>query len=269
MPQGFIEYVDISDVERDEIKINLLECKDSIDLGEELDWQKAQEPSSEPKWKIMLYLLQFCLLDLALPVVLYFTLRGKLGEFNSTLVSSLPLLFSCVVTFIVQRSIDALPLLIFFELNLGLVLSYTLNNVLLIHMFNSLLGGTIGLVFLVSCWLSPRPIIYYMLKPWFIYTKGGLEAQWEFPYFRRCLKHITIIWGLGLVLESCIKIFIVYHVPLDVATIWNTVITFGVLCSLMTGSWMYYGLTYYKVRSLKQKANQLQLDLQRSLTIDY
>jgi hypothetical protein len=97
-------------------------------------------------------------------------------------------------------------------------------------------GGAIaGLWFLASCFVG-RPLIYYASRRFQARTpeaQVAWDAKWrEEKGFRNVMRTMSAVWGAGLLVESAIKLVLVYTFPVDVMVAVSAVMgpaTFGLL----------------------------------------
>ena len=82
----------------------------------------------------------------------------------------------------------------------------------------SLITGGIGTLFLLSL-LMPQPLIYYLASN----TGQDPEARAEFaalwekePAFRRLMRRLTLIWGLGMYVEASLRLLLIPRLPVAV-----------------------------------------------------
>jgi hypothetical protein len=104
---------------------------------------------------------------------------------------------------------------------------------------DSLYTGVFGVVTLASL-LTARPLMFYLIRPFA--TEDGDPAKveewnrsWLSPRFRRCMRVMTAVWGIGLLVEALGRIAIVYGgASLDLAAALSPVLTAVVLIALMS-----------------------------------
>jgi hypothetical protein len=106
----------------------------------------------------------------------------------------------------------------------------------------SLFTFVFGLVFLGSL-ATPRPLIFQLGKQ---FSTGGdpaaiaaWEQRWEQPGFRRALRLITAVWGIGLLLEAMTRVVVAFTLPVGIATIVSPALGIGVLGALFAWTTLY------------------------------
>ncbi|WP_051342692.1 VC0807 family protein [Pseudonocardia spinosispora] len=116
-----------------------------------------------------------------------------------------------------DRRIDPFALFLFLVFALGLALTFFTGDIRLALAKDSATSGLAGLVFLISCVIR-RPLAYYASLR-FAGPKGeaGVRAQWDEPEVRRRWYLASTVWGVGLLLEASTRVWVIYHLPLDLA----------------------------------------------------
>ncbi|HXM05976.1 MAG TPA: VC0807 family protein, partial [Candidatus Acidoferrum sp.] len=102
----------------------------------------------------------------------------------------------------------------------GFGLSFATGNAIFALLKDSLLTGVFGLLFLGSL-LTSRPLIYRLnldLAGTNPAALAAAEALWERPAARRSFQLITIVWGLGLLLDAVARVVAVTTLPIASAT---------------------------------------------------
>lgn len=111
-----------------------------------------------------------------------------------------------------HRKLDVFGGLMLFGFVLSLVMVLLGGSEKLLLMRESFITAAVGLLFLGSL-LMPRPLIFYMVER---FTRSvSPEENWQYPYFRRMMRNMTLIWGVGLLLEVGVKILMIHN--------WSTV----------------------------------------------
>jgi hypothetical protein len=111
--------------------------------------------------------------------------------------------------FIATRSLDLIGAIVLVFLAIGVVSSLLSGNVPFVLVKESFITGLVGLLFLSSL-LWKRPIIFYLGRH--VMEAEGAErlawwdGRWELARFRRAMRIITTVWGVGYVLEAAIRV---------------------------------------------------------------
>jgi hypothetical protein len=150
------------------------------------------------------------LIDAALPAIAYQILSHHgVADVPALTAGAIFPVANIVRKFIATRSLDLIGAIILVFLAIGVVSSLLSGSVMFILIKESFITGTVGLLFLSSL-LWKRPIIFYFARQ--VFEAQGPErlawwnGLWEFARFRRTMRIITTVWGVGYVLEAAIRV---------------------------------------------------------------
>ncbi|KXN74905.1 hypothetical protein CONCODRAFT_1978 [Conidiobolus coronatus NRRL 28638] len=198
------------------------------------------------KIKLFGFFFQHVILEIALPLILFFTLKQPVGDLWATIYSSIPGLLSTLFTILVKRRFEPIPIMIIISFFIGFALTLRYNNPKLKQVDGSIITGIIGLAFLFSLLLN-KPLIYYTSRPWV--TKNDpdkleeFEEKWKIRAFRKTMTNMSLIWGFGL----------------DLLMILSPVITYGNLV-LLTVVTVIYGVRKKRQAEELAKLNQEKIE---------
>jgi hypothetical protein len=128
---------------------------------------------------------------------------------------------------IARRRIDAVGIMSFAALVLGIALSFLTGNPVFAIAKESFFTVAFGITFLGSL-AARRPLIFYLGRQF--NTTGDPLAQaqwdsrWEVPRFRHALRLITVVWGIGLVTESLVRVLVALTTPPATAVLLSPII---------------------------------------------
>ena len=99
----------------------------------------------------------------------------------------------------------------------------------------TLVTGLIGLIFLGSAAIG-RPLIYYLARATMMRTSPAKAAQFtalrHAPVFRRAALIMTLVWGMGLVVECALAIALTYVLPVEQFLVVGPVLGYGYIGAL-------------------------------------
>ena len=150
---------------------------------------------------------------------------------TGSVVALLRLLYVVVRT----RTVDMLAAVMFGVFAVGLGLSFLTGDARFLLAKDSIATGAAGLAFLVTCVVG-RPLIYQAA----LRTKTGRPAEiaryeqlWATSAgFRRRLRLISVVWGVGLLTDAIVRLPIIYTMATTTAVTASTalfVATMGLL----------------------------------------
>lgn len=158
------------------------------------------------------------LVNAVLPLVIYAATDKQLGDVGALIASSVPPIAWSIVQFVRARRVDALSLLVVTGIVLSLLALLGGGGAKFLQLRENLVTGVIGLIFLGSA-LVGRPLIYYLARAGM--TRQGQAAQLaDFDslqgsvFFKRTMRMMTVVWGLGLVARTAIAAVLVFSVTI-------------------------------------------------------
>lgn len=181
------------------------------------------------------------LIDIALAPVAFFVIQAVTAVSTATALGVSILLGAAWTGLGLARTgkVNAVSLCVILGLVVGVALSVVTGDPRFGVAKDSLYTGVFGVVMLVSL-ATRRPLMFHLIRP-FATEDGDPEkvAEWDrswvSPLFRRCMRVMTLVWGIGLLVEALGRIAIVYGgVSLDLAAALSPVLSAAVLISLMS-----------------------------------
>jgi hypothetical protein len=155
-------------------------------------------------------------LNVAAPLALFYGLRAAgVGLWWAVLASAVPPVLEALLTVVRERRVGGLGLLVLTMVALGAALSALSGSPRFMFAKDGWMTGIVGLVFLAS--LRGRPIIHRIVssvtKP---EARAQLERNWRAsPTFRHVMRLLTTVWGVGLLLDSAVRLALAYTLPID------------------------------------------------------
>jgi hypothetical protein len=158
------------------------------------------------------------LVNAVLPFVIYTATDKQLGDVGALIASSVPPIAWSIVQFVRSRRVDALSLLVVTGIALSLLALMGGGGAKFLQLRENLVTGVIGLVFLGSVAIG-RPLIYYL-------ARAGMRRQGQSGeladfeglrdnlFFKRTMRVMTLVWGLGLVARTAIAAVLVFSVSI-------------------------------------------------------
>ncbi|RSS44669.1 VC0807 family protein [Streptomyces sp. WAC08241] len=177
-------------------------------------------------------------LNVVAPILTYDTLTEDHGwsEFGALLVSGVwPVLDSAVMV-AWRRKVDefAVVSLVFLVITavVSLVGAHTARALLI---KDSGVTGLFGLLCLATL-LAPRPLMFYFGRKFA--TDGTPESAawwnglWQFDGFRSTMRTITLVWGVGYLVEALVRIVLAYALSTSAMVVLSPVLIYATLGAL-------------------------------------
>ena len=158
--------------------------------------------------------------DIFGPLAAYWLTR-KLGipVFWGLTLGGIIALISTAVNSIRHRRIDAVGILVLLEFAASIILLFYLNDPRLLLIRPSIYTGIAAIYLMVNAF-SSQPVSFQGSRA--IATGGdpirtaAFEQAWkDLPQFRRAHKMLTFGWGIASMVDSILRVVIVYRFPVD------------------------------------------------------
>ncbi|QWF77687.1 VC0807 family protein [Amycolatopsis sp. CA-230715] len=183
--------------------------------------------------------------DVGLPVLAYFAAKllgadAYTALLSGTVVSGLRVGWAAVR----QRRLDPFALFLLALFGAGLLLTFVTGDARFVLAKDAAVSGVASLVMLGSC-LIGRPIAYYAAKR-FAESSGhaGFDRTANTDAMRRRWYRVTLVWGLGLLADTVLRVLCVYMLSIDVAATASQVLMLV----------FYAGLLVWTIRSARKKS---------------
>lgn len=117
-----------------------------------------------------------------------------------------------------RRRLEVIPGIALFGLVIGLIAVVALHgSELVLKMRESLISGTLGLVFLISLVVSRRPFIFHLGRAMASSQGAGaiadFETLWGEEQARRVVRVLTLLWGVALFGEAVLRAILAVTLP--------------------------------------------------------
>jgi len=187
--------------------------------------------------------------NFVLPFAIYSAASGRFGAAPALMAASAPPILWSVATFIRERKIDALSMLVLTGIALSLIAFTGGAGVKFLQLRENLVGGLVGLVFLASAAIG-RPLIYQLAKAGSRRrgpeAAAAVEALGGHAGFRRATAVATLVWGFGLSAVCALNCTLVFVVSIKQFMLIGGLISYTAL-GLLT-AWTYW----YLPRAMRQ-----------------
>ncbi len=170
------------------------------------------------------------LINAVAPLVIYDLTDKQLGDVGALLASSVPPIVWSIIEFIRRRRIDALSLIVIVGIVLSLLAFLGGGGAKFLQLRENLVTGAIGLIFLGSV-LIGRPLIYYLARASMVRRDPSgaaeLEGLKDNIYFRRTMRTMTLVWGLGLMVRTAVACVMVFSLTIPTFLLVSPFVGYG------------------------------------------
>ncbi|MUG71841.1 VC0807 family protein [Paenibacillus validus] len=153
------------------------------------------------------YVIFALLINGLAPWAIYEWLSHYMSSIAALSIATLVPLADNVVHLIKHKKLDAFGTLMLFTLVLTLVLVSLGGSEKILLVRESLITGAVGLVFLGSL-LFKRPLMFYLVVR---FLNKDISDNWKYDYFRFVMRLMTLVWGGMLLLESVVRVILVFQ----------------------------------------------------------
>jgi intracellular septation protein A len=159
--------------------------------------------------------------DLAAPIGLYYGLHALgTSDILALLLAAVIPGISAVYQVIRNRRVDGFAIFIVLMLLLSIGVSFLTGSVRFLLAKDGWLTGVAGL-FILGTMVRSRPFGFQAARPLLEGRFGPEGMSWDEawdtePRFRRVWRGITLVWGVGLILDAVARVVMAYTLPVDV-----------------------------------------------------
>jgi hypothetical protein len=181
--------------------------------------------------------------NFVLPFAIYSLLTARFGPAPAMMAAAAPPIAWTIVSFIRERKVDAISMLVLAGIALSLIAFAGGGGVKFLQLRENLVGGLVGTVFLASAAIG-RPLIYHMARAG-SRRRGGpaaaaVEAASGNAGFRRATLLATLVWGVGLAAMCAANCTLVFMVSIKQYLLMSGPISYTTM-GLLT-AWTYWYL---------------------------
>jgi hypothetical protein len=183
--------------------------------------------------------------NLLLPWLAYRLALPHWGEVGALYASAAPPLVWSLVEFTRSRRVDALSALVIFGIALSIITFALGGSARILLVRESLAAGATGIVFLASL-LFGKPLIFYLARATVAREQEDgaqrFETFWnENASLRASLKLMTLVWGVGLTLETVLRFYFAWNWPIERYLVVSPIIGYTIYGGLLAWTFWFRG----------------------------
>jgi hypothetical protein len=177
-----------------------------------------------------------------LPYIIFALAQPHYGDVQALILSSVPPILWSLVEFARHRRVDALSMLVLLGIVLSLVAVAGGGSARFLQLREKLVTVFIGFLFLGSA-LIGKPLIYQLARAQMVRNSSDeleeFEALRSNKYFRRTMMVLTVVWGLGLLVDAAVSIALVYALSIKTYLAVNPIVSYGTMGGLSLWTFLY------------------------------
>ncbi|RLL68624.1 VC0807 family protein [Streptomyces sp. Z26] len=156
------------------------------------------------------------LCDLVAPMVLFYVFRAVgMGQLPALLLSATPPLIHTLYSMVKHRKVDTIGVFVILIVGLSAAVSVISGDPRAVLVRGAVLTGLISLWILSTIWLA-RPFVYRAMEALLPAKRAKMDELWHNdPSFRRLWNRLTLLWGVGLLIDALIRLVMAYTLPVD------------------------------------------------------
>ncbi|MGI8801329.1 MAG: VC0807 family protein [Solirubrobacteraceae bacterium] len=183
--------------------------------------------------------------DLLAPIGIYYGLRfSGIGLYPAVLAAAVAPGVGAVIGVMRRGRIEPLAALSLTALAVGLVLSLAGGGPRLLLAKEGWVTAITGVWFLAST-RGSRPLALLLTRPFLPHGRWGFTEDWDAlwerePLFRRIWRTSSVIWGVGTIADSVVRVVISYTLPIDAVPAAGTALYLATSALLIIATNVYY-----------------------------
>lgn len=173
-------------------------------------------------------------LNVVAPVLTFGALTDRgWSDFSALLLSGVWPVLDTVIHLVWHRKMDEFAVVTLFFLALTAVVSLVgAHSARALLVKDSVVTGLFGVLCLATL-LAPKPLMFYFGRRFS--TDGTAESHawwnglWQFEGFRSVMRRMTIVWGVGYLVEAAARVGLSYTLSVEAMLVANPVLIYGTL----------------------------------------
>jgi hypothetical protein len=201
-------------------------------------------PQKASRMATILSLVSSIAINVVLPILIYWALKTytSTSDFLSLVISGVPSLIDSIVGVIRRKRIDLLAGVVVAGIAITLIATALGGSPKVYLIRESFLTSVFGLAFLVSLFFK-KPLAFYISRhfqtgnhpeniPWF-------DSLWQYRQFRHTMYVVTVVWGIGLLVEAALRTFLVMVMSIEQFLIISPFVLYGITGALVVWMFLY------------------------------
>ena len=201
------------------------------------------DPNPPPVTSNRREIVRTLVINAVAPYVVYMLCKPHLGGLVALALSAVPPAVEGVWSVVRQRRLDVVAALVLGGIAASLILIALGGSERILLLRESLITSLVG-VALAGSVAAKRPILYYLTRQM---RAGGdpaeaarWDARWDAePGFRRTMRLLSLVWGVGLVVEMTVRTIMVFDMQVSHFLLVSPFVQYG-----MTGLLVLWTVAY-------------------------
>lgn len=157
-----------------------------------------------------------------IPIAVYFLVRPHVsGDAIALATAGIPAAIWVLVEWVRKKTIDPIASIVLFGFVVGVVVAFSLGgNAFVLKVRDSAFTTLFGIGCLVSLAIGRRPVIFFIGRGMSAgddpIRQGLFDELWELPPARAMFRLVTLLWGVGLLVDAATRITLAVFLPTDI-----------------------------------------------------
>jgi hypothetical protein len=203
---------------------------------------RAQPPASPDPRARRRALARDVGVNAALPYAIYLLLRQwSVDVVPALAIGAVIPAASVILGALLRHRVEAIGLVVLAASGAGIMGGLRFTSPFLLLAKGSFITGAVGTLFLASL-LARRPLIFYAVAATGQdeAARTRYDALWDQkPEFRRLMRWMTLIWGVALYAEACLRLLLIGLLPIAVFLPVSEAMWMGFFVLMTAWSWRY------------------------------
>lgn len=183
-------------------------------------------------------------INAVLPFVIYWavTTYTPASQYLALILTGVPSLIDSIVGVIRRRRIDLLAGIILTGIVVSLIIITLGGNPKLYLVRESFFTVALALAYLASLFFK-RPLAFYFAR---YFSTGNhpenipyFNALWQYRQFRHTMRVVTVVWGVGFLLEAAIRTTLVFTLSVEQFLIISPFVFYGAIGVILLWTFLY------------------------------
>ncbi|HEY0496077.1 MAG TPA: VC0807 family protein [Kutzneria sp.] len=196
----------------------------------------TEQRAADPRRTVVVNLA----LNLVAPLALFYGLRAAgVDQWLALMLGAIPPTAHAVHGIVVRRKIDALALFTLSILGLSVATSFVTGSPRFLLAKDGWMTAIAGVWILATLWRTPF-LQQFLLSFTSGETRERFVLSWrDSPTYRHVLRMATVMWGVGLLGDSVVRVVLAYGLPVDQVPLISTLQYLVVYAALEIGTRLY------------------------------
>lgn len=211
---------------------------------ENLTQANPTTPQKASRMATIVSLASSILINAVFPVIIYWALTRytAVSAYVALIVTGVPSLIDSIVGVIRRKRIDLLAGIILAGIVVSLIIIALGGSPKIYLVRESFFTVALALAYLISL-LFKRPLAFYFAR---YFATGNhpenipsFNALWQYRQFRHTMRVVTVVWGIGFLLEAAIRTTLVITLSTEQFLIISPFVFYGALGAIMLWTFLY------------------------------